>query len=116
MARTAARLDDISEQIIDLSEQEVFDFCGANDERLRQIESQFNAKIIPRGTQIRIQGRPDEVVRAGKVITELLNVQRTARVGPSSQQIRQAIHAGKSDQARLISEVFLDQITVPLKR
>jgi len=110
------RLEKPAEQIITLSEEEVFDFCGSNDARLRQIESQFKARIIPRGTEIRITGEPEEVERAGQVITELLNVQRQARTGASAQQVRQAIHAVKNNQAGQIREVFLDQITVPLKR
>jgi len=109
-------LDELSEQVINLSEEEVFDFCGANDARLKQIESQFNARIIPRGTQIRIQGQPQEVEAAGRVITELLNVQRSARVSASPQQIRQAINAVKNNQAGQIREVFLDHIPVPLKK
>lgn len=109
-------MDELSEQVINLSEEEVFDFCGANDARLKQIESQFNARIIPRGTQIRIQGQPQEVEAAGRVITELLNVQRSARVSASPQQIRQAINAVKNNQAGQIREVFLDHIPVPLKK
>ncbi len=109
-------LDNHAEQVIELTEDEVFEFCGTNDVRLRQIESQFNARIVPRGTQIRIQGDPEEVERAGQVIRELLSVQRQAHASPSSQQVKQAINAVKNDRAGQIREVFLDQITVPLKR
>lgn len=110
------RLDDLAEQVITLSDEEVFDFCGVNDARLRQIESQFQARIIPRGNELRILGQPGDVEQAGRVIHELLSVQRSTRTHASSQQIRQAIHAVKSDQAGQIREVFLDQIAVPLKR
>jgi len=108
-------LSELQEQVITLERDEVLEFCGRHDSRLRQIEAQFNARIIPRGNEIRIQGERSEVERASKVISELLMVQRRARVHASPEQIRCAINAVKSDRPEEIRAVFLDQITVPLR-
>ncbi|MCX7014229.1 MAG: PhoH family protein [Candidatus Sumerlaeota bacterium] len=103
------------EQIITLNQDEILEFCGQNDSRLRQIESRFHARIIPRGNEIRIQGAAEEVERAGRVIQELLEVHRSARTQTTKQQVRFAIDAVKNDRPEDIRAVFLDRIAVPLK-
>ncbi len=108
-------MNNTHEEVITLAEDEVLTFCGRNDERLRQIESQFEAKIIPRGNEIRISGDSEEVRAAAKVISELLLVQRTSRIHATPQQIRYAVQTVKNDHPERIADIFMDQIKVPLK-
>lgn len=109
-------MSDSTERIIQLENGEVLDFCGSNDSRIRQIESQFRARVVPRGNEIRVLGAAEEVERAAKVIEELLAVHRGGGVRTTPRQVRYAIDAVKEGRPESLRDIFLDSISVPLKR
>ncbi len=98
-------MDDLSEEVIDLRQDEILDFCGRNDEKIREIETRFQTKIIPRGNELRIYGRRDEVARTVRLVRDLLSMSRsggrtlTARhVG----RVAESVRRGESDSARTL--------------
>jgi phosphate starvation-inducible PhoH-like protein len=99
------KVDELAEEVIELRQEEILDFCGRNDEKIREIEARFQTKIIPRGNEIRIYGGREEVVRTARLIEDLLAISRdgmrrlTARhVG----RIAEAVSRGESETARTI--------------
>ena len=65
-----------TEDIIELHPDEIVDFCGHNDEKIREIESKVSARIILRGTEIKVMGQPESVSDATRLIKDLLYVYR----------------------------------------
>jgi len=101
-------VDELTEEVIDLRQDEIVDFCGRNDEKIREIEARFQTKIIPRGNEIRIYGRREEVDRTVQVIEDLLAMSRrgtsrhlTARhIG----RVAESVRRGDSESVRKILE------------
>ncbi len=120
-----------SELRLTLENDEVLDFSNRNEEKLQKLEEQFDAKLVLRGNVLKIIGGEDQVGRAHSAIRELLEVQRRgSRFTP--QQFHHALravgsrekgeaHSGtkgdkKDNFDKPLSELFLDEIPVPLKR
>lgn len=106
------------EEVIRLKPEEILDFCGQNDEKIREIESRVNARIILRGTDIKIVGEPNAVNEANLLIHDLLEVyrQRGGKQTLSGREIKNSITAFSGEQRGGLRESLLEGITVPLKR
>ncbi|MGF1572315.1 MAG: PhoH family protein [Sumerlaeia bacterium] len=78
------------EQVLVLNQNELIDFCGNNDEKIRLLQSHLDAKVVIRGNKLKIFGKADTVLRANNVITEILETQReTGNLKPA--EFRQAV-------------------------
>jgi phosphate starvation-inducible PhoH-like protein len=109
-------LSKFSEQVITLSPDEIVDFCGCNDERVREIENRLGARIILRGNEIKIIGEPQAVSEATALVKNLLDVQRKNGTALSKQHLRVALNSTKRSAPEEVSSVLLDRIQVPSKR
>lgn len=92
------------EQVLVLNQNELVDFCGNNDEKIRLLQSHLDAKVVIRGNKLKIFGKAEDVLRANNVITEILETQReTGRLSPP--EFRQAVrlcterHKPKAERA-----------------
>ncbi len=133
-----------TENFVVLSQSELMEFCGNNDEKIRALQSHLDAKLVVRGNKLKIIGEREVVERTSLVIMEILQTMRqNGRM--TDQQFRSAMRfaaerarAGKApsgdasvpagDDAgedapadvvpqkedRLV-ELFQDRIPVPLK-
>lgn len=109
-------MTNITEQTITLQQSEILDFCGQNDQKIREIEARFNAKIILRGNEIKVVGSPEAVTQAAGLIRDLLAIQRKNGNQLSKHQLRFALESAATDKRERLQEIFLDKIPVPLKR
>jgi len=100
-------VDDLTEEVIDLRQDEILEFCGRNDEKIREIEARFQTKIIPRGNEIRIYGRREEVGPTVQLIEDLLAISREGPRRLSARhvgRVADSVRRGDSDSARKILE------------
>src|SRR5271169_4649853 len=84
------RLKTNVQKIITLDQNEVLNFCGQGDSKLKKMQSRVKAKIVARGNELRLSGQAEEVDKAYHLISELLQVQRTSKSTLTDQQIRVA--------------------------
>ncbi len=103
------------EQVIELSQSELLDFCGTNDEKLREIETQFGIRIIPRGTTLKLLGTPAEVGRATNLIQSLVSFQR-GNQSLSKKQRRYAMDSIREDRGEDLRRIFNDRVDMPHRR
>lgn len=135
-AWNGADLPEQHENVVVLSQSEILDFCGVNDEKIRRLQSHLDAKLVVRGNKLKIIGKPDDVKRTTHVIHEMLHVLRKggrlteeqfreamryaadrARHGmPPGPELPQPETGGALPREDTLSELFLDEIPVPLKR
>jgi len=126
-------LSQLTEQTLVLENEEVQDFTRRGEAKLIEIERQFNARLVLRGNILKIKGAEDEVEQAIAVIQDLRMIRRKG--GSLTQQefklaVRQAAQNKRAPLKPLkgekptesrgfdrpISEIFLDDIPLPLKR
>ncbi len=137
--RTESRfhLQTQAENTVTLSQNELLELCGNNDEKIRALQSHLDARLVVRGNCLKIIGEADVVERTTLVIREILEIVRNqGRL--SDHQFRQAMRYagdrarrgmapvegmggddGETPQAvqdESLSEVFRDTIPVPIKR
>lgn len=103
------------EQVIELEQSELLDFCGKNDQRIRELESRFGVRIVPRGNTLKLIGQPDEVARVRDVIGNLLTFSRK-KTGLNKQQVRYAVESIAADRQEDLQSIFSDRIIVPLRK
>ena len=103
------------EQVIELSQSELLDFCGTNDEKLREIETQFGVRIIPRGTTLKLLGTAAEVGRASNLIQSLVSFQR-GNQSLSKKQRRYAMDSIREDRGEDLRRIFNDRVDMPHRR
>lgn len=108
-------LSELAEQIVELGPGELLDFCGKNDEKLRELESQFEVRIVPRGTTIKVLGEASRVDQACRLIEHLLTFSRSKN-GLTKRQIRYAVESIKSERGEDLQQIFSDRVTLPLKK
>lgn len=103
-------VEDLAEEVIELRQEEILDFCGRNDEKIREIEARFQTKIIPRGNEIRVYGPREDVDRTIRLIEDLLAVERgegrhltTRHVSHVAESVRR----GDADSARKILDTAI---------
>lgn len=106
-----------TEEVIHLEPDEILDFCGRNDKKIREIESRVSARIILRGTEIKIIGDPESVSEASQVIKDLLYVHRQrSKNALSEQEIRTTLKGFSGEQRSQLRDSLMEGIQVPLKR
>ncbi|MGB9691005.1 MAG: PhoH family protein [Candidatus Sumerlaeaceae bacterium] len=108
-------MTELFEQIVELGASEILDFCGKNDEKLRELEAQFEVRIVPRGTTLKIIGDAPKVEQACRLIEHLLNFSRTKN-GLTKRQIRYAVESIKQERDEDLHQIFSDRVTLPLKK
>ena len=63
------------EQIVDIDRMEhALSLFGSIDENVRMIEREYNVSVVTRGTQLKISGEPEDVMRAVKTVQGLLTM------------------------------------------
>ena len=70
--RNFLSLQDLDEKKIELKGIDPLLFCGAADSNIRTLEKYISARLIIRGTEISLKGARDDVLRADKIIKELI--------------------------------------------
>jgi phosphate starvation-inducible PhoH-like protein len=106
-----------TEEIIQLEPDEILDFCGENDNTIREIESKVSARIILRGTEIKIIGEPEGVSEARQLIDDLLYVHRQrGKHSLSDREIKSTLTAFTGAHRHTMRESLLEGIQVPLRR
>lgn len=132
-----------AESTVVLSQSELVEFCGNNDEKIRALQANLDTKLVLRGNRLKIIGDPTEVERTTNVVREILDVMRQ-RGSLSDHQFRSAMRyaaeraraglapgGGQEDggaggdegeheetpvPATKLSDILLEKIPVPLKR
>jgi phosphate starvation-inducible PhoH-like protein len=108
------------EQRFVLDPDELLDLCGVNDVQLRRLETEFAAKIIARGNELRIMGDMEAVTKASQAVENLLRLRREQHRRPDRQEVRQTIRTIKTNDreeaGRKLSHMHLDEVGIPLKR
>jgi len=95
------------EEVIELSHDELLDFTSKSDERLRELEGQFQVRIVPRGNTLKIIGEAEEVGKVSKLIENLLSFSR-GKGGMNRQQMRVAMEGLKSEGREQMERVYKD--------
>jgi phosphate starvation-inducible PhoH-like protein len=103
------------EQVIELNQDEILEFCGKNDQQLRDLESKFDVRIVPRGNTLKLIGSPEEVARVRETIDNLLSFSR-GKNELSRQQRRYAIESIRAEKKEDLKSIFNDKISVPLRK
>lgn len=103
------------EQVIELTQDEMVDFTRKSDERLREIESQFDVKVIPRGNTIKVLGDPEIVEKAVSLIKDVVQFSRK-QGGLSSRQMRTAMQGIQTEGRKEMERVYSDRVQVPRGR
>jgi len=101
---------EVTEEVIELRQDEILEFCGRNDEKIREIEEQFQTKIIPRGNEIRVYGPREDVHRTVGLIEDLLSASRGEGRTLSTQQvghIARSVRQNRVEAARQILDVAI---------
>lgn len=106
-----------TEQVVELNPAELMELCGRNDERLRELESQFKVKLVPRGNTLKILGEAEEVTRVRQVIDDLLALTRDrSKAGLSRQQMKYAFESLRSEKKEDLKSIFSDRVQLPMKK
>ncbi|MDK2971465.1 MAG: phosphate starvation-inducible protein PhoH [Candidatus Sumerlaeota bacterium] len=129
-------MPELIETSIMLSQAEAVEFCGRNDEKIRELQGHLEAKLVLRGNRLKIIGSAEEVERTSHVIQEILEVVRQ-RGRLSDHQFRSAMrYAAERARSGLVpvegalpaeretekrageklTDYLLEPIHVPLKR
>jgi phosphate starvation-inducible protein PhoH and related proteins len=120
-------LNQLTEQVIDLEPHEVRELSRKSESRLIELEKNFNAKVVLRGNSLKIIGGEEDVKLAFGLINEILDIQRQGG-DLSEQQFKQILRQAQKRAAtaeneqqpqgydKPLSEIFLDGISLPLKR
>jgi phosphate starvation-inducible PhoH-like protein len=137
MPEEDSRLSQLAEKTLTLEQEEAEDFSRRNEAKLRELEKECQAKIVLRGNVLKIIGPKEDVEDALRVLEELRHVRRKGG-SLTQQEFRHAVRhmaAQRSSKAeakkgaakaaaatehrgldRPLSEIFLDDISLPLKR
>jgi phosphate starvation-inducible PhoH-like protein len=105
-------LSQTTEQVIELSQDEMLDFTRKSDERLREIESQFAVKIVPRGNTIKVIGEAAEVDKAVGLLRDVVQFSRK-QGGLNSRQMRTAMQGIRQEGRQEMERVYADRVQVP---
>ena len=103
------------EEVIELDETELYDFCGPNDRKIRELEGQFGVRIVPRGNKLKLIGSPDEVAKARQGIGSLLALTRE-RPGLTPTQFKAATEAVKAARAPEMRAAYSDRVQVASRK
>ena len=116
------------EQILILEREEVADFTSRNEAKLDALGKQFNARLVLRGNRLKIIGASADVDFARGKIREVLDLQRKGgNLTPREfHQVVRHVSRPAPPVAKIeeepkvldkpLSDLFLDEIPVPLKR
>ncbi len=100
------------EQVIELSQDEMLDFTRKSDQRLREIETEYSVKVIPRGNTIKVMGEPDVVKKAVGLIRDLVHFSRN-QGGLSNREMRTAMKGIQTEGRQEMERVYGDRVQVP---
>lgn len=110
----------MKEFIITLDPEEILDFCGKGDSRIREMEKRLKVKIILRGNEIKLVGSGSSVDKAADVIRDLLEIHRKGGSKEDEntrhRKLIYALNKANGEDKTELRDIFLDEIPVPLKR
>ncbi len=109
-------MSDNTEKRLVLQPNELLDFCGQGDEKIRHLRNLLDANIVARGNELIIRGEGPAVEEALEVVQDLLDMQRKGGKAPSSGHILAALRSRKSEtenEKTGIGHVLGDVIAVP---
>lgn len=109
-------MEDLTEEVIELRQEEILDFCGRNDEKIREIEARFQTKIIPRGNEIRVYGPRREVDRTVRVIEDLLEVSRGGAHNLSARHIGRVVESVRHHNDKRPLDILEPAIPTGIRR
>jgi phosphate starvation-inducible PhoH-like protein len=105
-----------TEQIIELSANDLLDFVGRGSDRIAELEARFAVRIVTRGNTLRILGQdPLEVSRAAQSIHTMIKL-RSQSSHPARHQARMAMDAVADDNTADLFEAMGDRIQVAPRR
>ncbi len=104
----ARDVNEVAEQLVTLDPREVLAFCGQNDQRIRELESSVDARIVVRGNEIRVIGAPGQVRLAHELINDLLDAQRRSGAPVPREQFRTALRFAR-DATQAARDVQLSE-------
>ena len=110
-ASPETRLDDEQTEVtvVLADNDEVANLLGNHDQNLKAIENEFDARIVARGNELLIRGRPDEVRRLSGLFGQLTRLVR--RGHPLTlEEVKYAARTVRADQQR--PAVFTDVVLV----
>lgn len=103
------------EETIELTLDEMLDFTARSDERLRDIESQFNVKIVPRGNTVKVLGEEEEVRRAVSLIKDFVHLTK-GKPGMNRQHARVTMEGIRQEGRQSMEKMYSDRISVPTRK
>jgi phosphate starvation-inducible PhoH-like protein len=108
-------VDNLTEEVIELRQEEILEFCGRNDEKIREIEERFQTKIIPRGNEIRIYGPREEVDRTVELIEDLLAASRGEPGNLTARHVGHIADAVRSDKGPTARQMLGQRIPTGIR-
>lgn len=105
-------MSDSYEQVIELSQDEMLDFMRGSDERLRELETEFGVRIVPRGNLIKVMGENAVVDEVIGLLRDVIGLSRK-QGGLSGRQMRTAIQGIRQEGRGQMERVFADRVQVP---
>jgi phosphate starvation-inducible PhoH-like protein len=84
---------------------------GPLDENLKNIESTFSVRLRTTGNDVLVEGEPDDVAKAGRVLEQLTSMMRAGHK-VSSADVRTATRLVEQDQTVEVKDVISKEVTV----
>ena len=110
----------MKEFVITLEPEEILDFCGKGDSRIREMEKRLDVKIVLRGNEIRLTGSESSIEKGALVIKDLLDIHRKSGAredeNTRKRKLIYALNKANGEGEPELRDIFLDEIPVPLKR
>ena len=60
-------------KIFDISLVDPLSFIGSNDKNIKLLENNFSANIVVRGSEIKLDGKKDELELLNKILNNMLS-------------------------------------------
>ncbi len=105
----------VKEKIEFKNSQEALLVCGRHDENVKLIDRRLGVGIITRGSEITIEGKPEEVQKSLRFFEALLCIVRGGQP-IRRHEVRYVLEAVRRGETTDLSEIFLDRIEVSSKR
>ena len=112
-------IENLSKEItrtITLKPSEIIEFCGKNDQRIKEMEAHLEAQVLLRGNEVKIIGTIKEVESAEKFLKDLLHIERKDGESLKKTEMKKALRSFNKTNKEGFVSVFSDRIPVPLRK